>query len=229
MHDLTELFKSFHIKPKQDSLIYYDLAFTHSSFNADKKTHHHDYERIEFLGDSIIGLTVATLAFNERKELNQGDLTKLRSSLVKTSGLAGYAKKYNLLKYVQFGNSYIENERNIDGLLEDVFEAFMGAIYLDQGFSFTFKLIKKIFNNEIIHYSNKEITDYKSKLQEDMQAEHRQSVSYKLISSTGPAHAKIFKVAVYFDNQLLATGEGNSKKEAEQAAAKAAFRKAASK
>lgn len=225
MHDLTDLYKEFNIKPNNELL--YDLAFTHSSFNADNKTHHHDYERLEFLGDSIVGLVVATLAFNERKELNQGDLTKLRSNLVKTSSLANYARQYSLLKFVQFGNSYVENNRNQDGLLEDVFEAFMGAVYLDKGFNFAFNLIKKIFNKDIISFSKKEITDYKSKLQEAMQAEHRKSVYYKLVSSNGPAHEKTFNIAVYFDNQLLAVGEGKSKKEAEQAAAKAALRKAA--
>lgn len=224
MHNLENLYIKFHIKPHDETL--YDLAFTHSSFNADNKSHHHDYERLEFLGDSIISTVVATLAFNERKELNQGDLSKLRSALVKSSSLANYARKYELIKYIQFGNSYVENDRNQDGLLEDVFEAFMGAIYLDQGFKFTFSIIKKIFNKDIINYSTDVITDYKSKLQEAMQSEHRKSVYYKLVSSSGPAHAKTFVVAVYFDEQLLAKGEGNSKKAAEQNAAKFALEKA---
>lgn len=221
---LDELFKKLNIVTSNYEL--YELAFTHSSFNADNKSHHHDYERLEFLGDSIIGAVISTLSYKNRPDLNQGDLTKLKSSIVSSESLAESAKELDLDKYIIFGNSFEKNERNIRSLYEDIFEAFTGALYLDKGFNFVFNFIESIFFKHIINYTPKENKDYKSKLQEAMQSQHRKSVDYQLLSATGPAHERVFEIGVYFEGQLLGKGVGKTKKEAEQNAACDALRKA---
>ena len=222
--DFKEVFKKFNIKPKNESI--YELAFTHSSFNADNKSHHHDYERLEFLGDAIIGSCISSLAFSNRPDLNQGDLTKLKANLVNTDSLSSLTMELGLDKYIIFGNSFEKNERNLKPLYEDVFEAFFGAMYLDQGFYFVFNLVKKVFLTKIKNYSVNDNKDYKSRLQEAMQSTHRKSVDYRLINMSGPAHERVFEVGVYFEDQLLATGVGTTKKEAEKNAAENALRKA---
>lgn len=227
MKDLNEFLKQFNIEPKHISL--YEQAFTHPSYNADANTKHHDYERLEFLGDSVIDLIVAEISFVARPELNQGSLTKMRAALVSTNGLSSLARKYNLHEYIRLGNSFSGDISKANHILENVFEAFIGALYLDQGFKITKDVLVTIFINLIKTFNADSLNDYKSRLQEEMQAEHRESVYYELVSETGPAHEKNFKVRVMFDGIELGVGEGSTKKEAEQLAAKAALEKEASK
>ena len=227
MKDLKEFLKQFDIVPKHIAL--YEQAFTHPSYNADANTKHHDYERLEFLGDAVVDLVVAEVAFITRPELDQGNLTKMRASLVNTNGLAGYSRKYNVHEYVRLGNSFSGDVSKANHILEDVFEAFIGALYLDQGFKVTKEVVVNIFINDIKTFKMDALYDYKSRLQEEMQAEHRESVNYEVISETGPAHEKKFKVRVTFDGIELGVGEGSTKKEAEQLAAKAALEKEARK
>ena len=227
MKELNEFFKKFNIKPKHPSL--FEQAFTHSSYNADANTKHHDYERLEFLGDSVINLVVAEMAFVARPDLNQGSLTKMRSALVSTTGLSNLARKYSLYEYIRLGNSFSGDISKANHILEDVFEAFIGALYLDQGFKVAKDLLVEMFIGSIKTFDVEALNDYKSKLQEEMQAEHRESVTYELVSESGPAHDKRFKVRGMFDGIELGVGEGSTKKEAEQLAAKAALEKEASK
>ena len=227
MKDLKEFLKQFNIEPKHPAL--YEQAFTHPSYNADANTKHHDYERLEFLGDSVIDLCVAEMSYIARSDLNQGNLTKMRAALVNTNGLSSLARKYNLHEYVRLGNSFSGDISKASHILENVFEAFVGALYLDQGFKKTREVLVDMFLEPIKKFSVDELTDYKSKLQEEIQAEHRESVTYELIGESGPAHDKRFKVRVLFDGIELGTGEGSTKKEAEQLAAKAALEKEASK
>lgn len=227
MKDLKEFLKQFSIEPKHPVL--FEQAFTHPSYNADANTKHHDYERLEFLGDSVIDLCVAEMSYIARSDLNQGNLTKMRAALVNTNGLSSLARKYNLHEYVRLGNSFSGDISKASHILENVFEAFVGALYLDQGFKKTREVLVDMFLEPIKKFSVDELTDYKSKLQEEIQAEHRESVTYELIGESGPAHDKRFKVRVLFDGIELGTGEGSTKKEAEQLAAKAALEKEASK
>ena len=227
MKPITELLAKLNIKAKHISL--YETAFTHSSYNADANTKHHDYERMEFLGDSVIGMVVSEISYGARPEMTQGPLTKMKSVLVSTDSLAELARKYNFPNYIRVGNSFSGDISKAKHLLEDVFEAFIGALYLDQGFDITRKLLIDIFINPIKNYNEEDSTDYKSKLQEEIQAEHRESVVYKIISETGPAHDRRFVVAVMFDGMELGRGEGTTKKQAEQMAAKLALQKEASK
>ena len=227
MKDIREFLKQFNIEPKHPVL--YEQAFTHPSYNADANTKHHDYERLEFLGDSVIDLCIAEMSFIARSDLNQGNLTKMRAALVNTNGLSNMARKYNLHEYIRLGNSFSGDISKANHILENVFEAFIGALYLDQGFKNTKEVLVNMFLDQIKKFSIDELTDYKSKLQEEIQAEHRESVTYELIGESGPAHNKKFKVRVLFDGIELGTGEGSTKKEAEQLAAKAALEKEASK
>ena len=227
MKDIREFLKQFNIEPKH--LVLYEQAFTHPSYNADANTKHHDYERLEFLGDSVIDLCVAEMSFVARSDLDQGNLTKMRAALVNTNGLSKMARRYNLHEYIRLGNSFSGDISKANHILENVFEAFIGALYLDQGFKNTKEVLVNMFLDLIKNFSVDELTDYKSKLQEEIQAEHRESVTYELIGESGPAHDKRFKVRVLFDGIELGTGEGSTKKEAEQLAAKAALEKEASK
>ena len=227
MKDLKEFLKQFNIEPKHSVL--YEQAFTHPSYNADANTKHHDYERLEFLGDSVIDLCVAEMSYIARSDLNQGNLTKMRAALVNTNGLSSLARKYNLHEYIRLGNSFSGDISKASHIIENVFEAFVGALYLDQGFKKTKEVLVDMFLESIKNFKIDDLTDYKSKLQEEIQAEHRESVTYELIAESGPAHEKRFKVRVLFDGIELGVGEGSTKKEAEQLAARAALEKEATK
>lgn len=227
MKDLKIFLKQFNIEPKHITL--YEQAFTHPSYNADANTKHHDYERLEFLGDSVIDLIVAEVSFVTRPDLNQGSLTKMRAALVSTNGLSNLARKYGLHEFIRLGNSFSGDISKANHILENVFEAFVGALYLDQGFKVTKDVLVSIFIDSIKTFDADALNDYKSRLQEEMQAEHRESVTYELVSESGPAHEKKFKVRVLFDGIELGVGEGSTKKEAEQLAAKAALEKEANK
>lgn len=227
MRDLHEFLKKVNITPKHISL--YEQAFTHPSYNSDANTKHHDYERLEFLGDGVIDFIIAELSFVSRPELEQGNLTKMRAALVSTNGLSEIARSLEIDKYIRLGNSFTGDIAQASRILEDVFEAFIGALYLDQGFVNTKNVLVNLFINKVKTFDVESLNDYKSKLQEEVQAEHRESVSYEVISETGPAHDKHFVVKVSFDGIELGRGEGSTKKAAEQLAAKAALEKEARK
>ena len=224
MKDINELFEKIHVKPK--SLENYKLALTHPSYNADARTKHQDYERLEYIGDAVLGFVSADLIFNMYPDMDQGLMTKLRSNLVKSKSLANYARRIDLASYIVAGHSISPEKINeSDKILEDVFESLIGAIYLDQGIKKAHSYIKSFIYNDIKHARLDELTDYKSKLQEEMQAEYRESVKYTIVSEKGPSHNKTFVASCTFNGLLLATGVGKSKKEAEENAAKAALEK----
>ncbi len=226
MKDIHQLLSRIQIKPKNIEL--YELALTHSSFNADAKTKHHDYERLEYMGDAVLGFVVADLIFALHPDMDQGLMSKLRSHLVQSKSLAGYARKIELYDYVIIGHSINpDTVASSNKILEDVFEALIGAIYLDQGFKKVYSYIKWIFYNDIKFIELDELTDYKTRLQEEMQSEYRDSVTYRLIKEEGPAHDKKFESMVYFNGEPLAKGSGKTKKASEQDAARNALKKKA--
>lgn len=226
MKDLKIFFKTFHIHPHNKEI--YEMAFTHSSFNSDAKTHHHDYERLEFMGDSFLGFVVASLLFTHHSEMREGDLTKAKSTLVQSKALASYAMKLHFNEYIRAGHSLsIEEASHNQSILEDIFEAVIGAIYLDQGIKFATNFLSSVFLDDIINFKMDEVKDYKSMLQEAVQGEHRESVIYKTVKEKGPQHDKTFFVEVSFNKIVLGKGSGKSKKEAEMAAAKDALSKKA--
>lgn len=227
MKPVIELLERMQIK--FNDLTIYETAFTHSSFNSDANTKHHDYERLEFLGDTVIGLVVAETAFKTYPNVSQGPLTKMKSSLVSTASLSNISRQLGFADYIKVGSSFSSEVSKADHLLEDVFEAFVGALYLDNGFEIAKGFVLSVFTNPIKNYDFESSVDYKSRLQEEIQAEHRESVVYSVIKETGPAHDRHFVVQVEFDGIVLGVGEGSSKKAAEQMAAKQALNKEANK
>ena len=224
--NLDQFFKKFNITPKNREL--FEMAFTHSSFNSDAKTTHHDYERLELIGDSDLGFVVASLIYKYHPEMKEGEMTRTRSSLVQSNSLAKYAINLGYNEYIRAGHSLsLEEASKNHNILEDVFEAVIGALYLDQGIEFCIKFITKIFKDDVINFKIDDFKDYKSLLQEAMQAEYRESVTYRVIREMGPPHDKTFEVEVLFNNCILGKGSGKSKKEAEQNAASDALKKKA--
>ncbi len=227
MKELKDLFEKLGITPKHVAL--YEQAFTHSSYNADANTKHHDYERLEFLGDAVIDCVVGEMVFVARPELDQGPLTKLRAALVSTQGLSEISRTMGLYEYIRLGNSFSGDIKQANHILEDVFESFIGAMYLDQGFAKTRGFLADLFIDSVKNFDVDSLTDYKSKLQEEIQSEHRESVSYELVSEEGPAHDRTYTIKVVFDGIEMGTGTGKTKQQAEQMAAKEALQKEARK
>lgn len=224
MRNLDELFKKINVKPNDTHL--YELALTHPSYNADAKTKHFDYERLEYMGDAVLDYVAADLIYHQYNEMAPGNMSKLRSFLVKSKALSNYARKIDLADYIIAGHSVSAAQlRQSDKILEDCFEALIGAIYLDQGIKFVFNYIKSVLMNDIIVFGKRDLTDYKSKLQEEMQSEYRESVHYEVIEESGPAHDRTYTVNVMFNEIVLASGTGKTKKAAEEDAAKNALKK----
>lgn len=220
---MKELFKKLNIEPVE--LKYYDTAFQHSSYVNEHKLKS-DYERLEFLGDAVLELVMSDYLYNNL-DFKEGDMTKIRASYVCENALYEYSKDLNLSDYIKVGHG----EENDGGrfkkvILADIFEALMGAIYVDLGFD----TVKKVILNIIVPYvENPKVSffsDYKSALQEFVQTEQR-SLVYDLVNEEGPAHNKSFTVVVKVDNIEYGKGTAGSKKEAEQEAAKDAIEKLA--
>ena len=224
MNKTVGLLKKLHITFKDINL--YEQALTHPSYNGDANTKHQDYEKLEFMGDAVLGYVTADLVYKNRPEMSEGNLTKLRSVLVSTKPLANYARKINLPDYIRIGHSItVDQVKNSDKILENVFEALVGAIYLDAGLKYAYRLISSLLMEDILNYDVDNLTDYKSKLQEEIQAEHRDAVQYVTVETSGPAHDRTFKVQVLYNGIVLGVGEGKSKKKAEEMAAKSALSK----
>ena len=224
MSNINEFFVKHNICPNDEGV--YQLALTHPSCNADNKTKHHDYERLEFVGDSVLGFVAADLIFKSQNQMDQGYMSKLRSYLVCSKSLANYCRKYELYKYIKIGHSIsTEQLYKSDKILEDVFEAFIGAIYLDLGMEKAYEVIKNILFEDIKKVDMNDVIDSKTRLQEEIQAEFRDEVKYRVVDETGPAHDRLFTVEVTFNGLVLGKGSGKSKKAAEEAAAKDALSK----
>ncbi len=224
MSNVCDLLKKLHITYKDIAI--YEQALTHPSYNGEANTKHQDYEKLEFMGDAVLGYVTADLVYKNRPEMSEGNLTKLRSVLVSTKPLAAYARKIHLDEYVRIGHSITQSQvKESDKILENVFESLVGAIYLDAGLNTAYRFIKKVLLNDILSYDADNLTDYKTKLQEEIQAEHRDAVQYVTVSQSGPAHDRTFTVQVKYNDIVLGTGTGKSKKKAEEMAAKDALSK----
>ena len=224
MSNVCDLLKKLHITYKDIAI--YEQALTHPSYNGEVNTKHQDYEKLEFMGDAVLGYVTADLVYKNRPEMSEGNLTKLRSVLVSTKPLAAYARKIHLDEYVRIGHSITQSQvKESDKILENVFESLVGAIYLDAGLNSAYRFIKKVLLNDILSYDADNLTDYKTKLQEEIQAEHRDAVQYVTVSQSGPAHDRTFTVQVKYNDIILGTGTGKSKKKAEEMAAKDALSK----
>ena len=203
-------------------------AFTHTSYANENKLKNHDYERLEFLGDAVLQYHVSRYLFDLYPTMPEGRLTKLRSKLVREESLARFARELDLGTYIYLGAGEINNGgRDRDSVLADIFEAFMGAICHDCGMEYVDMMLKKTIYRHVNDVNYDDITDFKTKLQELIQADQRKTVTYELLSATGPSNNPVFEMAVRMDDMSLGTGIGSSKKRAEQQAAKDALNKLA--
>lgn len=216
---MEELFERLDIKPKNISL--YKTAFSHSSYVNEHKIKN-DYERLEFLGDAVLDLVVADYLYKNHKE-SEGEMTKVRASYVCENANFCYATSLNLQDYMLLGHGE-QKDGMKKAIVADIFEALMGAIYIDLGYATARKVILNIVTPYIEDPNITFFNDYKSALQEYVQT-NQQLIEYTTVNEEGPAHDKTFTVEVKIDDIVYGTGTGNSKKEAEQEAAKEALDK----
>lgn len=200
-------------------------AFTHRSYLNETKEKIESNERLEFLGDSIISFVVSNHLFKKYTASDEGILTNLRSLLVNTKSLADIAKALNFGTYLRLSKGEEESKgRQNQSLLADSFEAFTGALFLDQGIEKVESFLEEVLLPKADEFIKKQtLKDPKSLLQEHVQAQKLSSPVYKVIAEEGPAHAKTFTVGVYVKDLLQGQGQGNSKQEAEENAAKEAL------
>lgn len=224
--DFHILLNGLGIHPKDESL--YRAAFTHVSFkNENKEDKSDDYDRLEFIGDGVLDLTIADFIYHRFPEMRSGELSKCRASLVRGATLSAFAKKMHFEKYLRVSKGEEKTgEINIK-LLEDCFEAFLGAFYMDNLMDFqkTKALVYSFFQDAIENYENYETFDYKSRLQEIVQADVKAEIIYVVLKESGSSQEKMFDVEVTCNGISLGTGSGSSKKKAEQEAAKNAIEK----
>jgi ribonuclease-3 len=209
--NLSNLEKKLDIKFKSSDLLV--RALTHKSFNSEDNN-----EKIEFLGDRVLGLVIAKKLLEIYPNEKEGILDKKFASLVNKKTCLEIAKKIELEKYILTFNPKNKKIKIEDKVVSDSCEALIGAIYLDKGFSICEKIILELWKNKI---SESVVTpiDAKTKLQELSLKKFKKLPIYKLISNTGPRHKPIFKISVKLQNTKFFTAEGNSKKNAEQNAA----------
>ena len=202
-----------------------EAALTHSSYaNENKKSGAVSNERLEFLGDSVLGMTVAALIYNIKPDLPEGRMTRLRAELVCEKSLAAIAVKLGLGQCMLLGRGEEKGGgRGRPSILADCVEAVLAAVYLDGGFLPVTRIISDYLASGA-HWNKPENTDYKTALQEMIQERPGQTLSYHIVDERGPDHLKSFTVEVRRNGGIIARGEGKSKKEAEQAAAKAALK-----
>lgn len=184
-----------------------------------------DYQRLEFLGDAVMQQSTAVYLFKRYPDWDEGRLTELRISMVQTRAFAALSRELHLDQYVQLGRGEeLSGARNRDSLLEDLWEAFIGALYLDQGQEVVMNFLSEIMFTKIDEGFYDQFVDYKSKLQEHLQRHGSVQIAYtKLSERPVENNEQIFTVEVSVNEQALATGEGKSTKEAEKAAARAAY------
>ena len=197
-------------------------ALTHSSY---ANEHHHekqDNERLEFLGDSVLGFITAEYLFKNHKDLPEGELTKLRAYAVCEKSLFGFAKEIRLGDFIELSNGEEKTGgRERPSVLSDAFEALIAAIYIDAGIDrareFVLEFIEPCLNEK------PNFKDYKTTLQEVIQKNHGDVLSYVLVEESGPDHDKCFKVEAHLNSNVIGTGIAGSKKKAEQEAARQAL------
>ena len=216
-----DLFEKFGIETENKEL--YDVAFTHASYSI-----HHDldynYERLEFLGDSVLSLIVSEYIYKKYPQYEEGDLTKLRSNFVCQNALIYYSHKLGLQEYLKVSEVESNLTKNeVLSITADLFESFLGAIFIDKGMDFA----KEFVSNAIFKYIDQErvfFEDYKSSMKEYGDA-NEIKITYEVLKEYGVPHDKTFIMACLVDGKQMGVGRGKNKKEAEQSAAKGAMRK----
>ncbi|MFS0672404.1 ribonuclease III [Ornithinibacillus sp. 179-J 7C1 HS] len=202
-------------------------AFTHSSYvNEHRDILTSDNERLEFLGDAVLELGVSQYLYRKFPNMPEGEMTKLRAAIVCEPSLEAFARSLNLGEHILLGKGEeMTGGRNRPALLADVFEAFLGALYLDQGFDIALNFLEKHVFPKIDTGAFSHGMDYKSKLQEIVQQDKNQTIEYQIVDERGPSHNKEFVAELLINEKVLGSGIGRTKKEAEQRAAKDALDK----
>ena len=219
--NLPELESIINYRFKNSSLI--NAALSHTSLMQNSDTFW-PFERMEFLGDSVLGLVVAEELFKIFPNYSEGGLSKLKSKLVSRKYLAYKAREVDLGKFILLSSeAELSNGRDSSTILCDTMEAIICAIYLDSDLSHATKFIQKIILNDFAKSIDKsQVTNYKSMLQEYTQSNYKNTPIYTVINEIGPDHEKIFTIEVRINHAVYGTGEGANKKTAEQSAAKLA-------
>lgn len=215
------LYEQLDIVPNNKQL--YEMAFTHASYSSLHELDY-NYERLEFLGDSVLSVIVSEYLYGKYPHYGEGKLTKLRANYVCQSALIYYSHELGLEKYLKvYAEESNLTKNEIISITADIFESLLGAIFLDQGMDFA----KKFIENVIFKYIDENkifFADYKSAMKEYADAKELE-VEYKILKEYGVPHDKTFIIAILVNGKELGVGQGKNKKEAEQAAAKVALEK----
>ena len=199
-------------------------ALTHSSYAHEQHNRMKYNERLEFLGDAVLSIVVSDYIYKHCPDLPEGELTKLRASLVCEKSLFDFAKQIDLGSYLRLSNGERRNGgAKRPSIVSDAFEALIAAIYLDGGMEPARKHILRFIVPEIENHKNNSFKDYKTALQEIIQKNPGERLEYRLVGSSGPDHNKHFRVEVCLNSNVIGRGGGRSKKEAEQQAAREAL------
>ena len=204
-----------------------ETAFTHTSYaNEHRLLKISHNERLEFLGDAVLQLIISEYLYTKYPKRPEGDLSKLRSMIVREESLAGFARDCQFDHFIKLGRGEEKSGgRNRDTILGDLFEAFLGALLLDKGVEAVKSFLYQVMIPKVEAGEFEMITDYKTHLQELLQVNGDVTIRYQVISETGPAHDKVFDVEVLVEGKSIGQGQGRSKKLAEQEAAKNAVEK----
>ncbi|WP_027414565.1 ribonuclease III [Aneurinibacillus terranovensis] len=221
--DFLQLQNQLGIRYKNEKLL--KQAFTHSSYvNEHRGKPFQDNERLEFLGDAVLELTVSQFLYMNYPKMSEGELTKLRASIVCEPSLVHFANQLHFGDLVLLGKGEeLTGGRYRPALLADVFEAFIGSLYLDQGIEEVFRFLEKYVYPSINQGNFTRVIDYKSQLQEFVQHDSLGEIHYRIVQEYGPAHNREFVSEVTLNGSVMGQGKGRSKKEAEQNAAQVAM------
>lgn len=204
-------------------------AFTHTSYaNENLEQENRDNERLEFLGDAVLDVIISHLLMDAFPQHTEGDLTKLRSSIVNEKRIANLARELNLGEFLLLGKGEDSTEgRNKNSILADTYEALIAAIYLDGGYKSVFKVVKQHFHDMLSAAQQGVLyhRDFKSQLQEYAQSVFKTTPKYVIVKESGPDHNKSFEVNITIKNKVWGKGFGKSKKDAAQNAAQKALEK----
>lgn len=203
-------------------------ALSHSSYaNEHRSAHLRSNERLEFLGDSVLGFVTAEFLFTQHPDLPEGDLTRIRAALVCEQSLYEVARKLDLGRYLKLGRGEEQGGgRERPSILADATESVFAAVYLDGGMEAAAALIHRVLlDKEREEAVEERRRDYKTELQELVQRKSGSTLNYRMVGSDGPDHAKVLEAAALLNGEEFSTGTGHSKKEAEQSAARAALEK----
>lgn len=220
-----QLQEKLNISFKNERLLY--QAFTHSSYvNEHRGKTYEDNERLEFLGDAVLELMISQYLYKKFPQMSEGELTKLRASIVCEPALVQFANTCSFGQLVLLGKGEeLTGGRTRPSLLADVFEAFIGACYMDQGLDAVSSFLEQVVYPKVNDGAFSHVMDYKSQLQEVVQRENYGTLEYEIIQEKGPAHNREFVAKVGLGERVLGYGYGRSKKDAEQKAAKEALDK----